>query len=154
MVRKILFIGLVVALVGCQDDDFVTEKSFLENYEGIFWHWQDEKELEKQGGVRFYNDSTKIIQYFDLTYPSGNCWYMTSLNMLNNTDGADYIITENLRDKFTFKSIDHETGEVRTYTFSVIGKKKDSLQLNVKSDNHIYFTRSNINPENLKYCGQ
>lgn len=153
MVRKILLI-LLVALVGCQDDDSVAEITFLENYEGIFWYWQDEKDLDKQGGVRFYNDSTKIIQQFSLTYPTANCWYMTSLNMLNNTDGADYIITENFRDKFTFKSIDQETDEVRTYTYEVIGKKKDSLQINGKSGNHIYLIRSNINPENLKYCSQ
>ena len=155
MVKNILFgLLVIVALVGCNnDDDDDSKKTFLENYEGVFWYWQDEKHLDKQEGLRFYNDSTKIIQYFSLTYPSADCWYMHSLNMINNTDGVDYIITENSLDKFTIKSIDHENSDwLHYYEYKVIGKNSDSLQMTRKSGNHVYYVRSKINPENLKYC--
>jgi hypothetical protein len=158
MVKNILFgLLVVVAMVGCNqddDDDDGSKKTFLENYEGVFWYWQDEKHLDKQGGVRFYNDSTKILQYFDLTYPTADCWYMTGLNMISNSDGGEYFILENSDDKFVLQFIDSEHPEgYHFYPYEVIGKNKDTLRYGVP-ESYTYFVRDKISPDTFDFCNE
>ena len=138
-------------MVGCSDDGDPNCQTFLECYDGVFWYWKHETASDKQGGFRFNNDSTRIVEYFSMKYSPPNCWYQSALDISENY-GVEYVILENSIDKLSIQYLTvSEEDQPWIMTYVVIGKRKDTLRIGGPG-HYTYFLRNKVSPIALTYC--
>ena len=152
MVKNILFTLLfIVAMVACSDDDEFQQETFLEKYDGVYWHWKHEKHRGRQGGIQFHNDSTRIYDLFMMKYSPPNCWYKHAFD-INDTYDVEYLILENSENRFIIQHIKAlDAVDLGIVTYEVIGKNNDTLRFGGPG-HYTYYQRNIVNPDTLVYC--